>query len=159
MSNENNDHEKIKVHMPETSHMATKILFVMVVALGCLLVVFFIMDKGREEVIQRYEALAAGIVSTLPLQSYLMQYHAEHQSWPQADAALQAVEVTLPESVRAIHVDEQGMVTLTYTDKVQDGAQVYLKPLVAENGRIKWACLGEGLPEEILPKECSLIKS
>lgn len=157
MSNEKNDHEKIKVHMPETSHMAIKILFVMIVVLGFLLIALFIMDKGREEVIQKYEALAAGIVSTLPLQNYLTQYHYEHQSWPASDAALQAAEVKKPESVKAVAVSEDGTVIITYTGAVHDGGEVHLKPAVAENGKIKWSCLGKGIPEDILPSECQLI--
>ena len=156
---ENNAGTPIKVNVPETHHMAPKILFVMFVVLGCLLVVLFITDRGKEEAIRKYEALVSGVQATMPLQAYLMQYHGEHQNWPDGASALQAVSLDLPQSVRGIAVAEDGTITLTYTEVVHDGGKMHLKPRVDGSGRIMWTCLGEALPEKVLPVECSLIKN
>jgi len=131
----------------------------MFVGLACLLIALFIMDRGREEIIRKYEALAAGIQASIPLQVYLMQYHDEHQGWPDGTAALQAVVVELPESVRDIAVAQDGTITLTYTGAVHEDGKVHLRPQVSENGRVVWACLGEALPEDVLPRECSLVQN
>lgn len=157
MSDTQNDQKKINVHMPETNDKALKTLFIMLVVFSGLLITFFVMDKGREETVQKFEALRDGIVATMPLQHYLTQYRSENQTWPQENAALQAVGVQLPESVKTLVVEADGTVTLTYTDAVHDGGKVHLKPQVEEGGRVRWLCLGENLPEDILPQECSLL--
>ena len=152
-------HEKTntKIFMPETSHIGTKILFVMTLVLAFLLIFLYISDRGKEGAVQRFKALSDGIVATMPMQAYLTNYYSEHKSWPDGAAVLEAVAVDQPASVKSISVGADGVITLMFTDMVHEGGLIHLKPLTKEGASVKWSCEGENLPEDVLPKQCILI--
>lgn len=146
-----------KPAMPETSSKVVRLLFVMFVSIACLLIVLFVTDNSRKSDLERYAALVQGIVSVMPLQVNMLQYYETHHEWPSESMVLDAVEWRLPDMVSALAIDKQGVVSITFTEKVDAGGVIHLEPQVMDDDTIKWACTAEGIAADILPKECSLI--
>ena len=83
------------------------------------------------------------------------EYYSANGTWPKGNtsAALPAAGSISGNAVSSVNVD-QSKITVTYTTKVESGAQLILQG-TASSGGIEWKCsAGTGMKTEFLPANC-----
>ena len=83
------------------------------------------------------------------------EYHASNNAFPSSntDVGLAPAASITGNSVTSVTVEANGVVTIAYNSKVEDGKTIKLTP-TATTGGIKWSCTGGDLNKNFRPTEC-----
>lgn len=91
--------------------------------------------------------------------TFVTEYYGAQNHWPDNNASVglaNAAQIT-GSAVSSVTVGTNGVVTITFNDKVRAGATVQLTPATPTNGGIiLWTCSAGDVPAQWRPAECRL---
>ncbi|TVQ87442.1 MAG: pilin [Chromatiaceae bacterium] len=108
------------------------------------------MDYTKRTHVSEGLTLAAGAKTAVT------EFYASSGEWPgdNAAAGLADPEDIRGNAVKSITVNEDGVITIVYNEKVEDGAELVLTPEDA-TGSITWTCApGDDMETRFLPANC-----
>ena len=99
--------------------------------------------------------VSEGITLGASAKAAVTEYYVSEAAWPADNAAagLPTGTTITGNAVKSVVVDD-GVITVTYTAKVEDGKTVVFTPSVAGTGSIKWTCSAGTVDDKYLPSNC-----
>lgn len=93
--------------------------------------------------------------------SALTEYYASNNKWPVNNAAAGIADTITGNAVKSVVVSAdgadaagKGVITVTFNDKVKDGATLIMKGVGNDAGSVKWTCTDGDLVTKYRPSEC-----
>lgn len=99
-----------------------------------------------------------GLRLSVQARDLVTEFYGVNMRWPEDNAAvgLSDPDKFAGNNIRSITVGSQGVITIRFNAKVQDGAELTLQPQ-ASDGSIRWSCRipsSGGLSPRHVPAEC-----
>ena len=102
--------------------------------------------------------VAEGLRLSSEARDMVSEFYGTNAQWPANNAAAGLADPSSinGQGVKSITIGEQGVITIRFNAKVQDGAELTLQPQ-ASDGSIRWSCRipsSGGLSPRHVPAEC-----
>ncbi len=102
--------------------------------------------------------VSEGITLAASAKAAVTEYYVSVAAWPadNTEAGLAAADKITGNAVKSVTIgDKNGNITVTYNDKVTDGATIIFAPTVAAaNGSVTWTCSGGTVDDKYRPANC-----
>lgn len=99
--------------------------------------------------------VAKGLALASTLKTQITEFHLENGRFPNEEEAV-AFDIyeTGDSDVWALEVlPDNGLIVISFADTVADGGEIYLEPIITEDGFITWSCSGS-FEDKHLPAAC-----
>ena len=99
--------------------------------------------------------VSEGITLGASAKAAVTEYYVSEAGWPADNTAagMPASTTITGNAVSSVEVKD-GVITVTYNDKVESGKTVVFTPSVAGTGSIKWTCNAGTVDAKYLPSNC-----
>lgn len=99
--------------------------------------------------------VSEGITLGASAKAAVTEYYVSEAGWPSDNAAagLPVANTITGNAVSSVTVAD-GVITVTYNNKVETGKTVVFTPNIAGTGSIKWTCSAGTVDDKYLPSNC-----
>ncbi len=99
--------------------------------------------------------VSEGITLGASAKAAVTEYYVSEAGWPTDNTAagLPASTSITGNAVTGVAVND-GVITITYNNKVESGKTIVITPSVAGGGSIKWTCTGGNVDDKYRPSNC-----